>query len=113
MSEIPLCTVVLSSELPLNEVEALSTSLHLTSAKVQRTTSRAFGADDLALVITIAVGIGQLAEYGIKIAKAISDWRRKARQQGIEPQGQLERPDHAPLDLQTATDEEIEEWLSH
>jgi hypothetical protein len=113
MSEILLCRVVLSAELPAAEVEFLASSIQLTSAKVQKTTSRAFGADDLALLITILVGIGQLAEYGISIAKAINSWRRQARQKGLEPQGKLERPDHPPLDLNTATDEEVEEWLLH
>lgn len=112
MSETPICRIVLSPDVPPDEVESLSTSLQLTAATVQRTTSRVFGADDLALVITILVGMGQLAEYGVKLAKAINSWRRSARQKGIEPQGRLERPGHPPLDLNTATEDEVEEWLS-
>ena len=112
MNEIPLCNLIISSEVPKEEIESLAESIKLTSAQVQKNESRVVGIDDIALLITIAVGVGQLTEYSIKIAQAINRWRRKARQQGIEPQGRLEHPNRLPLDLTTATDEEIEEWLS-
>jgi len=111
MSKMPVCRIVLSSDLPQDEIESLSSSIELTSAQVQKTTSRALGADDLALLITITVGIGQLAEYGIKIAQAINHWRSKARQKGLNIKGKLERQEHPTLDLGTATEEEIREWL--
>ena len=112
MNEIPLCNLIISSEVPTEDIESLAESIKLTSAQVQKNASRVVGIDDIALLITIAVGVGQLTEYGIKVAQAINRWRDKARQQGIEPQGRLEHPNRPPLDLTTATDEEIEEWLS-
>ncbi|MEO0869407.1 MAG: hypothetical protein AAFY17_13385 [Cyanobacteria bacterium J06642_11] len=111
MSEVALCRIVFSSVLPPDEIEALSTLIRLTSAQVQKPASRAFGADDVALLITIAVGIGQLTEYCIKIAQAITHWREKARQRGVEVKGKLERPERPTLDLGTATEEEIKAWL--
>jgi Sec-independent protein translocase protein TatA len=112
VSEKPVCNVVLSSEISDDAVESLTTSIELTSAKVQRTTSRAVGIDDVAIVITILVGIGQLTEYGVKLAKAIISWREQARQKHTVIKGQLQRPDQPPLDLQSATDNDIEEWLA-
>ena len=112
MNEIPLCSIVISSDMPADEIQYLSSAIKLTSAKVQKATSRALGVDDIALLISIAVGIGNLTEYGIKVAKAINNWRQQAREKGIEPQGKLKYPARPDVDLTTATDEEIEEWLS-
>ena len=58
MTEVPFCTVIISSDIPTDEIESLKSSIQLTSAKVQKTTSRIVGADDIALLITIAVGMG-------------------------------------------------------
>ena len=98
--------------MPTDEIESLSSAIKLTSAKVQKATSRAVGVDDIALVISIAVGMADLAERSIKVAKAINNWRQQAREKGIEPQGKLQHPQRPYVDLTTATDEEIEEWLS-
>jgi hypothetical protein len=87
-------------------------SIRLTSANVQQLEKRAFIADDIIALITVLVGVGQITEYGIKIAKAINNWRRKAKEKGIQVEVKLERPDRTSLDLHSATDEEVEEWLS-
>ena len=112
MSEVPFVSLVISSNMPDDEVESLLSSIRLTSANVQQLEKRAFIADDIIALITVAVGLGQIAEYGIKIAKAINNWRRKAKEKGIQVEVKLERPDRSSLDLNTATDEEVEEWLS-
>lgn len=115
MSEIPLCSIVISSQLPPDEIESLETSLSLGSIKVQNSPSRIIGADDIVFVATVVGGIAataNLIDYGIKAAKAINNWRQKLREKGIEPKGKLEHPVRSSLDLSTATDEEIEEWLS-
>ena len=115
MSEIPLCTIIISSKLPQDEVENLETSLELSSIELQEPKSRVVGADDIVFIATVLGGMAaaaNLIEYGIKIAKAIASWRRELRGQGIEPEGRLEHPNRPPLDLNTATDEEIEEWFS-
>ncbi|NJL61063.1 MAG: hypothetical protein HC903_03540 [Methylacidiphilales bacterium] len=115
MGEIPLVTIVISSQLPPDEIESLETSLSLSSIKVQKSPSRVVGVDDIVLVATVISGVAataQLMDYGIKVAKSINNWRRKLREKGIEPQGKLEHPKRPFLDLNTATDEEIEAWLS-
>jgi hypothetical protein len=115
MGEIPLVSIVISSQLPLDEIESLETSLSLSSIKVQKSPSRVVGVDDIVLVATVISGVAataQLMDYGIKVAKVIINWRRKLREKGIEPQGKLEYPKRPYLDLNTATDEEIEAWLS-
>ena len=115
MSEIPLCSIVISSQIPTDEIELLETSLSLSSIKVQKSPSRIVGADDIVFIATVMGGIAATAnvvEYSIKVAKAIKSWRKKLREKNIEPKGKLEHPNRPPLDLITATDEEIEEWLS-
>jgi hypothetical protein len=115
MSEIPLVSIVISSQLPPDEIEFLETLLSLSSIKVQKSSSRILGADDIVFVATVVGGIAataNLIDYSIKVAKAINNWRQKLREKGIEPKGKLENPKRPPLDLSTATDEEIEEWLS-
>ncbi len=112
MSEVPFVSLVISSNTPDDEVESLLSSIRLTSANVQQLEKRAFIADDIIALITVAVGVGQIAEYGIKIAKAINSWRHKAKEKEIQVEVKLERPDRASLDLNTATDKEVEEWLS-
>ncbi len=115
MSEIPLCSIAISSQLPPEDIESLETSLTLNSIKLQKSPTRIVGADDIAFVATIVGGIAataNLVEYSIKFAKVINNWRRKLREKGIEPEGRLEHPELPFLDLSTATDEEIEAWLS-
>ncbi len=111
MKEVPLCNVAISSELADNEIESLISAIKLTSAQVQKETSRVVGVDDAIAIITILVGIGQLTEYSVRVAKAIIKWRKEAREKGLEPQVKLEHPSRPPLDISKATDEEIEKWL--
>ncbi|BAY21196.1 hypothetical protein NIES2100_09460 [Calothrix sp. NIES-2100] len=112
MSEILLCSIVISSQLPPDEIEYLETLLGMSSIKLQKPLNRVIGVDDIVLVISGVAATAQLVDYSIKTAKAINNWRRKLREKGIEPKGKLEQPKRPPLDLSTATDEEIEEWLS-
>lgn len=115
MSEIPLCSIVISSQLPPDEIESLETLLAISSINVQKLLNRVFGADDIVFVATVLGGAAaavNLIDYGIKVAKAINKWRQELRTKGIEPQGKLEHPKRPSLDISKATDEEIEEWLS-
>lgn len=114
MSQIPLCTIVISSQVASAEIESLETSLRMSSIKVQKSPSRLIGADDIVLIATVLGGMAaaaNLIEYGIKVAKAIKNWRRQLRSQGIEPSGRLESPTRPPLELNQASDEEIDEWF--
>jgi hypothetical protein len=86
----------------------------MASIKVQKLPSRVVGVDDIIVIATVLGGLAataQLIDYGIKFANAIIKWRYKLREKGIEPEGRLEYPERPPLDLKTATDEEIEEWF--
>lgn len=115
MSEVPICRIVLSSQLPSYDVESLETSLEMASFKVQKQPNRAIGIDDLVVIATVVSGLAataQLVEYGVKAAKEINQWRRALREEGLHPNGRLEHPERPPLDLGEATDEEIKEWLS-
>ena len=85
MSEIPLCSIVISSQVPSDKIESLETSLRMSSIKVQKSQSRVVGADDLVFVATVVGGIAataNLIEYGIKVAKALKNWRRELRSKG-------------------------------
>lgn len=114
MSEIPICKIVVSSQLPPDEVEFLETSLELISINVQKSSIRVVGADDIVFVATVLGGMAaaaNLIEYSIKVAKAINNWREELRSKGIKPEGKLEHPKRPPLDLNQASDEEIQEWF--
>jgi len=70
MSEIPLCSIVVSSEVSPDEIESLKTSLEMSSIKVQNSPSRVFGADDVVFVATVMGGIAataNLIDYSIKV----------------------------------------------
>ncbi len=115
MSDIPLCTIVISSPIPPDEMESLETSLKMNQVKVQKSTDRVLGVDDIVVIASVVSGVAataQLLDYSIKVGKTIHNWRRKLREKGIEPEGKLQHPQRPPLDLNSATDEEIEEWLS-
>ncbi|GAB1544052.1 hypothetical protein NUACC21_67280 [Scytonema sp. NUACC21] len=114
MSDIPFFSIVISSELPLDEIKSLETSLSLNSIKVQKSQSRVVGVDDIIFVATVVSAVSataQLIDYSIKAAKAINNWRRELREKGREPKGKLEHPNLPDIDLNTATDEEIEAWF--
>ncbi|MEM9215638.1 MAG: hypothetical protein AAGD25_15010 [Cyanobacteria bacterium P01_F01_bin.150] len=111
MSEQLLCKIVVPSSLPSAVVEQLRSSIRLANGTIQETSERAFGADDIALLVTIAVGVGQLAEYGVKVAQSIINWRKSVKVKNRQVQGQLEGTERPPLDLETATDEEIIAWF--
>lgn len=110
MSETPFFSLIISNEIPRDEVESLKSSLRLTSIPVQQSTTRT-GLEEIALIIGIAVGIANLTEYAIKVAKAIINWRNKLKAKNIPIQAKLERPALPTLDLSQASDEEIEVWL--
>jgi hypothetical protein len=115
MRAIPICSIIISSQLPADEIESLETSLTISSINVQKPLNRVFGADDIVFVATVLGGAAaavNLIDYGIKVAKVINKWRQELRAKGIQPQGKLEHPKRPSLDISKVTDEEIEEWLS-
>ncbi|MFM6154368.1 MAG: hypothetical protein ACKO3K_19095 [Cuspidothrix sp.] len=112
MTEIPLFRI--SSQLPPDEIESLETSLSLSSIKVQKSPNRVLGVDDIVVIATIVSGVAataQFIDYTIKAGKEIANWRRKLREKGIEAKGKLKHPKLPDIDLNTATEAELEAWF--
>lgn len=64
--------------------------------------------------IAVLKDVGTLVTTGMalkKLATELSEWRKQVRQKGAIPAGKLLHPDRQPLDLATATDEEVLAWL--
>jgi hypothetical protein len=115
MSNVPLCTIVAISQLPLADIESLEMSLNIDALQLQKPAKRLFGADDILLIMAVVsgtAGAAQLLDYGIKTTKAIISWRHKQLERGKGVDCILEHPERPPLDLRKATDEEIEEWFT-
>jgi hypothetical protein len=114
MSEIPLCSILISSQLSPDEIESLETSLSLSSLKIQKSSNRVLGVDDIVVVATVVSGVAataQLIDYSIKASTSINNWRQKLREKGIESKGKLKHPKLPDIDFSTATEAEIEAWF--
>lgn len=107
MSDSSLCRLVISQDIPSDEIASLESLLQLNNISVQESTSRT-GLEEIALIIGIVGGIVELTE---KLVKVIIKWRKKLKKKEIDINARLEHPLLSPLDLETATDEEIKEWL--
>lgn len=115
MSEVPLCSITISSQVPPDEIESLETALQMSSIRVQKSSTRVFGVDDIVLVATVlkeALEAAALIDFSLKAARVLKNWRQNLRSNGIEPEGKLEYPDCASLDFTNASDEDIDEWFS-
>lgn len=115
MNEIPLKLTV--TNLTKAEKEELLSVIELTSVRIQSESERILGVDDVLEIIIIAM-VSKLAEKTIEsatseLAKVIKKWRDERQQAGKQILGKLEGPERPPLNLDTATDKEIEQWLSH
>ncbi|WP_298816108.1 hypothetical protein [Chloroflexus sp.] len=69
---------------------------------------------DWQTIIAIIGGIGTVASSIsalIELADKLNTWRTTMRRQGKTPHGRLRRSGQPPLDLATATDEEVLQWL--
>ena len=114
MSEIPVCTIVVSSEISASDIASLEMALQINEIKLQKSTERIVGADDVVFIATVMGGLAataNLVEYGIKAGKAINNWRKKLKEKGQPTPVRLEHPQRQPLDLETATDEEVAQWF--
>ena len=115
MPEIPLKLTV--TNLTKAEKEDLLSAIELTSVRIQSEPERILGVDDVLEIFLIAM-VSKLAEKTIdsattELAKVIKKWREERRAAGKAISGKLEQKNRPPLNLDTATDEEIEQWLSH
>jgi len=114
MPQAPLCRIGVSSQVPPEVQADLIVALESASAQVQDDTRRPLGVDEIALLVIIAAGVGQLVEQGVKVSRAINEWRSRARQKGAEVELTLTHPERPDLHVTaTTTDEEIESWFRH
>ncbi len=111
MNEVPLCTLTVENLTPAEGEELLS-AIKLTSVQIQSEDKRILGVDDIAEGIFLIGTIAKLAEQSIKLAKAIIKWRQNRKKAGKTTSGKLQRKERPPIDLKTATDEEIEEYFN-
>jgi len=107
-------TITISIDRNLAEDERESLLLTLRDhAEIQAAEPRDLTA---ALLVFVAVmkGIGAVAGGAaavLTLAEKIKAWRDRARARGVEPKGQLDRPDRPRLDLTTASDAEVSAWF--
>jgi hypothetical protein len=66
---------------------------------------------DVAVVAGGVTAAAGAAKAVMELAEKINQWRRDARARGQTPNARLERAGRAPLDLATARDEDVLEWL--
>ncbi len=111
MSDVPLCSIAVAEQLAAADLEELEMALQADFCKLQKPTKRLFGVDDVVVIVGLATGAAQLVDYGIKASKAIVKWRQKLKAKDLDACCILEHPRRPPLDLRTASDEEILEWF--
>ncbi len=116
MSDVPLCSIAVTEQLTAADLEELEMALQADSLVLQKPTKRLFGVDDafvllVAGVVSGVAGAAQLVDFGIKASGAIIKWRQKMRAKDLDACCILEHPRRLPLDLRTASDEEILEWF--
>lgn len=114
MSQNPSFSVSIATDLPTDDRDALLQTLH-DHADLQESKSRALGPEWIVFV-AIMKDVGVIAGAAaavVKLANEINTWRRNTRQGGAEPNVQLQRPNQPPLNLATATDEEVRAWLEN
>lgn len=113
MSRHPLFSIQISTDLPDVERESLLLVLRRV-VDVEVPVNRISGAEWVTFVAVMKdmATLAGTAAALVKLANEINTWRRNAQQRAIEPQVTLQHPDKDPLKLTTATDEEVQTWLS-
>ena len=119
MSDDNRFSVSISSDLPADERETLLLALR-THADLQETEPR----DPVTIALTVVAimkGVGAVAggvtaaagatKAVMELAEKINEWRHGVRARGGSPNARLERPGRPPIDLATASDQEVLEWL--
>ncbi|MGQ9529680.1 MAG: hypothetical protein ACUVUA_18370 [Chloroflexus sp.] len=108
-------TLSFSIDIPPDESETLRLALQSAGCNVQTSARRDFDWQTLVVVVRdigeIAGSVAATVAALEKIADKINEYREKQRQQGKPPQGTLRRPGQPPLDLATATDQQVLQWL--
>jgi hypothetical protein len=112
MSDVPLCSLVVTEPLTAEDLESLEIALGADSLRLQKPVKRLFGVDDTLILLVAGVVSGaQLLDFGIRAGKAIVAWRKEMREKALDACLIFEHPNRPPLDLRKASDEEILEWF--
>jgi hypothetical protein len=113
MEKEPKVTVNISPGVSDEQLESLRSVLHH-EAFVQEETHRVItGVEWAAIIVALKVtGAGAGAAAGIlALAREINKWRRELSQDN-EPAVFFQRPNQPQLNLATATDKEVRNWLA-
>lgn len=102
-------------ECPSDERETLEIVLRSAGADVQQRPAKDI---DWQTIVVLFDNIGKVAGGATaaivlaeKVAEKLNAWRASQRRSGKTPRGTLRRPGQPPLDLATATDDEVLRWL--
>ncbi|GIW03197.1 MAG: hypothetical protein KatS3mg058_4600 [Roseiflexus sp.] len=102
-------------ECPPDERETIVIAIRAAGAEVQREPTRDIDWQTVVVVIDeigrVATGVTAAIALAEKIAEKLNAWRATMRRQGKTPRAVLRRPGQPPLDLSTATDQEVLAWL--
>jgi hypothetical protein len=111
MQREPQFTVKISSMVPDGQRESLQSVFQHRTA-VQQETDRVieWAVIIVALKVTGA-GAGAAASI-LSLAREINKWRHEARQADVEPDVKFEGVGQPTLDLATATDEQVRNWIA-
>ena len=67
--------------------------------------------DTIILLLKAISAASSAAGSLLKLASELKKWRRSLRSKKIKVKGELRHPSAKPLQLEMATDEEVEQWL--
>ena len=112
MSKVPLFTISVKG-ISAEEKHQLISALQSSSLEVQSDTDRFFVVDDIVELLALVSATIVVTEKTIQYSSALYNWLKKRKDQGKTTEGQLKHPNPLikPLDLENATEEQIEQWI--
>lgn len=110
MNEDASFSMSIAPDMPPAEREALLAALRA-HANVQQPVERSGDIWQIVTVIIENVAGGVSTALLLELSKKIIKWRDDARRRGQLSKVRLQRPNQQPLDLTTASDEEVGKWL--
>ena len=99
-------SLTLADSVPSASREELLVTLRTTADDVQVTSDKGFDWNSIIVILHESGKIAGEISAIVLLAKQLNDWRKRTRAAGT-----LHRPGVAPLNLATATDEELLAWL--
>jgi hypothetical protein len=110
MDQFPPFKITISSALSPQEREILLLIFKSnTTLSIQTPENRAFGIDDYLLIVGAVAATAEAIKAVGELVEKLIEWRNSLKQSS---QVTLEKIGKKPLDLKSASDEEIREWFS-